>query len=564
MSTERRLIPPRKTGHAIRALAMVASVLLAGVLASCSPTFLDEDPPGDDMHLDIPVLDSEPWVERYLPERSAGGYNLVLYQRRIPMLIDMNGRIVHTWPLVRATARARLDRNGRLLVMGIDNAIKIYDWEGRLLWRYRLPSDGDLPHHDVIWLADGNVMVLAQVEQTRNDYLQEVDRHGRVAWEWRFADHLDAAFPKRDRRHPDPTHVNSVDELGPNPWWDAGDERFRPGNLLLSARTLDAILVVDRDSGEIVWKYSDGLDRQHEAVMVPRGRIGEGLFLVFDNGLRNRYADRRSAVVAVNPVERSMVWRYSEPYFYSSLAGSEVPLPNGNLLITSSHGGRAFEVTPGKQVVWQWIPPWQPMRLERYAYDYCRQLRRLGTPEERPVASTRTHPYISQEQHFFAVSGEYTSRLVAGERRQLIRDPNSCRELMIPAKPFLSANYGIDVRARGSNDVVAHFRFTLEPSDGGERRVVVDRTVRGDDAEPWHIEWIQLPGLDFQRVNMCLELDTPSGNGEDLDRPAAVIENPRVWAGDRPTLPRRWTEEQLSAQEQKLREEQLRAIGYIQ
>ena len=516
------------------------------------------------MHLDIPVLDSEPWVERYLPERSSSGYNLALYQRRIPMLMDMNGRIVHTWPQVRATARARLNRQGRLLVMGIDNAVKIYDWDGRLIWRYQLAGEGDLPHHDVIWLADGNVMVLAQVEHTRADYLQEVDRHGRVVWEWRFADHLDAAFPDRDRRHPDPTHVNSVAELGPNPWWDAGDERFRPGNLLLSARTLDAILVVDRRTGAIVWTYADGLDRQHEAVMVPWGRVGQGLFLVFNNGLRNLFADRRSTVLAVNPVERSVVWEYSEPFFYSSLGGSEVSLPNGNLLITSSHGGRAFEVTPDKEIVWQWIPPWQPMRLERYPYDYCRQLRLLGSPDPRPVASRRTHPYISQEQHFFAVSGEYRSRLVAGERRQLVRDPNSCRELMIPAKPFLSANYGVDVRASGSEDVVAHFRYTLEPVDGGERRVVVDRTVRGDDPEPWHIEWIQLPGLDFRRANLCLELETPDGNGDDPDRPAAVIENPRVWAGDRPTLPRRWTEDQLSAQEQRLREEQLRAIGYVQ
>jgi hypothetical protein len=480
------------------------------------------------------------------------------------MLMDMNGRIVHAWPLVRTTARARLDHHGRLLVAGIDNALKIYDWDGRLLWRYRLAAEGDLPHHDVIWLGNGNVLVLAQERLTRHDYLQEVDRHGRVVWEWRFAHHLDAAFPDRDRRHPDPTHVNSVHELGPNRWWDAGDERFRPGNLLLSARTLDAVLVIDRDSGEIVWSYGEGLDRQHEAIMVPHGRLGEGLILVFNNGLRNRFADRRSSVLAIDPVERSVAWEYSEPFFYSSLAGSQVSLANGNLLITSSHGGRAFEVTPDKEIAWQWIPPWQPMRLERYPADHCRQLSRLGQPEERPVRSDRTHPYISQELHFFAVSGEYKSRPVAGERRQLVRDPNSCRELMIPAEPALAANYGIDVKARGSKTVEARFRFVFDPVGGGERRVVVDRTVRGDDPEPWVMEWIPLPGLDFTRVRLCLELATPGGNGDDPDRPAAVIENPRVWAGDRPTLPRRWTEEPLSAQEQRLREEQLRAIGYVQ
>jgi hypothetical protein len=547
-----------------RALHVAATLIWALALAGCGPTVLDESPPGDDMHLDLPVLDSQAWVERYLPERASSGYNLELYQRRIPILLDMNGHIVHAWPLVRTTARARLDRRGRLLVMGIDNALKIYDWDGRLVWRYRLASQADIPHHDVIWLANGNVMVLGQVEATRDDYLQEVDRTGRVVWEWRFSEHLDAAFPQRDLRHPDPTHVNSVHELGPNRWWDAGDSRFRPGNLLLSARTLDAILVVDRRTGEIVWTWSEGLDRQHEAIMVPRGRLGEGLFLVFNNGLANRFAFRRSSVEAVDPVARSVVWKYSDPNFYSSLAGSQISLANGNLLITSSHGGRAFELTPGKEIVWQWIPPWQPMRLERYSYDHCPQLERLGRPDEQPVAARRRRPYIDEELHFFAVSGEYWSRPVAGERRQLVRDPMSCRQLAMPAQPVLAVGYGIDVKAPGAAEVEANFEIAVTRLDTGERRVLVDERVRGSDAQPWRQTWIPLPGLDFRRVELCLSLATPSGNGSSPKRPAAVIENPRVWAANRPQPPRQWTEEKLGEQEQRLREEQLRAIGYIQ
>lgn len=555
---------PRSADSALPVRLAVAVALALAALSGCAPAATEEEEPGDDMHLDLPVVDAASWVERYEPARAAGGYNLVLFQRRIPTLIDMNGRIVHAWPLVRTTSRARVDRLGRLLVIGIDNAIKIYDWDGRLVWRYVLASEDDLPHHDVIWMTNGNVMVLGEVKKTRGDYLQEVDRRGRVVWEWRFADHLDRAFPDRDRRHPDPTHVNSVHELGPNPWWDRGDARFRPGNLLLSSRTLNTLLVVDRDNGAVVWTYSEGLDRQHEAIMVPWGRIGQGLFVAFNNGLRNVFADRQSSVVAVDPVAGREVWRYTEPFFYSSLAGSQVSLPNGNLLVTSSHGGRAFEVTPSKDIVWQWIPPWQPMRLQRYPYDYCRQLRRLGRPLEQAVRSRRTHPYVAMEKHVFAVSGEYRNRRVAGVLRQLVRDPNSCRTLFIPARAALSASYGIDVRAPGAAAVEARFRFTLEPLDRGEPRILVDRTIRGDDQEPWRMEQIPLPGLDFRPVRLCLSVDTHGGNGGNPNRPVAVIENPRVWAGDRPQLPRPWSEDHLSAQEQKLREEQLRAIGYVQ
>ena len=50
-------------------------------------------------------------------------------------------------------------------------------------------------------------------------------------------------FPDRDRRYPDPTHINSVFELTDNRWFDAGDGRFRPGNVLVSARNLNAIFI---------------------------------------------------------------------------------------------------------------------------------------------------------------------------------------------------------------------------------------------------------------------------------------------------------------------------------
>ncbi|MCU0234075.1 MAG: aryl-sulfate sulfotransferase, partial [Thermoanaerobaculales bacterium] len=136
----------------------------------------------------------ETWVRQLDPGASAGGCSLVLYQRRLPMLIDMNGRILHRWPQVRAVGRARLDRAGRLAVIGADNLIKEYDWEGRLRWFFRLPRSEDLPHHDLIQLANGRYLVLAQDAGDLSDYLLEVDRRGRVVWEWRSAEHS-ASFP---------------------------------------------------------------------------------------------------------------------------------------------------------------------------------------------------------------------------------------------------------------------------------------------------------------------------------------------------------------------------------
>ena len=162
----------------------------------------------DELHDEIAFAQPEEWVQSYRPRLSSSGYTLALYRRRMPMLIDMQGRVVHSWPGVRAVGRARLGSDGSLLVIGIDDLIKEYDWEGNLIWAYALPGEEDLPHHDVVKLGNGNILVLAQEAATRSDYIHEVDGEGRVAWEWWPRDHLDEHFPDRDRGYPDPTHIN--------------------------------------------------------------------------------------------------------------------------------------------------------------------------------------------------------------------------------------------------------------------------------------------------------------------------------------------------------------------
>lgn len=72
----------------------------------------------DDRHLELAPHDPTTWVRKNRPQASAGGYSLVLFRRRVPMIIHMNGRIVHVWPHVRAVGRARLDDCGRLTVIG--------------------------------------------------------------------------------------------------------------------------------------------------------------------------------------------------------------------------------------------------------------------------------------------------------------------------------------------------------------------------------------------------------------------------------------------------------------
>jgi hypothetical protein len=150
--------------------------------------------------------------------------------------------------------------------------------------------------------------------------------------------------------------------------------------------------------------------------MSPKGLPGEGNILIFDNGGWAGYGlpDRmskdgtkvdirdHSRVLEINPVTLDVVWSFKasdikagmmsiveNTAFYSQLISAAQRLPNGNTLITEGCFCRLFEVTPEKEIVWEYRAPFDELanpimiyRAYRYPYDYVPQ---LDTPEEVPV-----------------------------------------------------------------------------------------------------------------------------------------------------------------------------------
>ncbi len=57
------------------------------------------------------------------------------------------------------------------------------------------------------------------------------------------------------------------------------------------------------------------------------------------------------------------------------------------MALESAHG-RIFELTPEKEIVWEYVFDHLPCgpRAYRYAWDHCPQLAALGRPDETPVA----------------------------------------------------------------------------------------------------------------------------------------------------------------------------------
>ncbi len=93
--------------------------------------------------------------------------------------------------------------------------------------------------------------------------------------------------------------MNTAAPLGPNHWFDAGDKRFAPDNILLNSRNGNVAVIVDRQSGKVVWRIGpdypglqlskplprplDQMIGEHDVHMIPAGLPGAGNILIFDN-----------------------------------------------------------------------------------------------------------------------------------------------------------------------------------------------------------------------------------------------------------------------------------------
>ena len=379
----------------------------------------------------------------YRSDACCGGYTLMWRWNRVA-LIDMNGRTVNEWridddPNLPGVDRARLLENGNVLVLrggmtSQDGRLSEYTWDHELAWEFipegRVPHTRLLgPHHDVFRTPEGNTLTicreavpdeyLATVREPRSqgqticgDAILELSPGGEVTWEWHCYEHLDlnhyrilASPGWRAGPHNstvcDWTHVNTVNTLPPNRWFDAGDTRFRPGNVMISPRGLDTVYLIDRQTDEVVWAYAGdyfgGLSGQHEPYMIEPGVPGEGNVLIFDNGAspwRDLGHAGASYVLEINPVTKDVVWVYDKwLQFHSTYTSSAQRLPNGNTMICESAATRIFEVTPAGETVWEHIAP--SPRAYRYGYDHCPQVAALGVPREvsvTPPAELRIPP----------------------------------------------------------------------------------------------------------------------------------------------------------------------------
>jgi hypothetical protein len=138
----------------------------------------------------------------------------------------MNGKVLWTWVSdFAAVQQAYLLENGHLLRPGqpqpserilagpaVGGRIQEFTWDGELIWDFKLHSDKHAPHHDLIRLPGGNVLLVVWEKKSGEEMIyagrrpETVDgawladalleirptgkTTGEVVWEWHVWDHL--------------------------------------------------------------------------------------------------------------------------------------------------------------------------------------------------------------------------------------------------------------------------------------------------------------------------------------------------------------------------------------
>jgi len=381
----------------LRGLLLVAATGLSGlVLATpgCAPE--PEEPAVDPV--DLERLQALGYVEEVSaghedgvvvndPSRSFAGLHCFAARRgRAALVVNMEGRTIHSWEFPESMRKVEhvelLDDGDLLAVQAVPGGLCRLTWGGEVRWCLDLQA-----HHDLDVGPGGDLYLIVSeprmVEVDGASYPILNDRVVRASPDGTIVEDSISLYdivgnrisPDRWRaisrfvaQHPE--HRTSVEESSPdaenNIINDSPYDVFhtnsirvldreipgvcRPGDLLLSVRELDLVLVLDPKTREVRWEFGPGtISRQHDATLLENDHL-----LLFDNGRRSR----ASRVIEVDPATLEVVWSYDglpDAGFYSTFRGGAQRLPNGNTLITDAGHGRVIEVTSDGEIVWAYF-----------------------------------------------------------------------------------------------------------------------------------------------------------------------------------------------------------------
>ena len=286
-------------------------------------------------------------------------------------LIDNCGRVMHQWTSSYKPGVA-IDflENGNLLrsceypnanfgIAGMGGRIEILDWNSNILWEYVVSDSNVVQHHDVEYLPNGNIIVLAIERKTSlecysagrdtinslshgelySEFLIELQPIGQdsaiVVWEWHMWDHLVQDFNPNVANygvveaHPELFNVNYVKNNPVADWAHANSVFYNQDldQLVVSLNSFSEFIIIDHSTtinesqshaggnmgkgGDILFRYGNPIvyghntiagqqnESQHTVHWIPNTYKDGGKILLFNNGSVRGY----SSVDIVNPLK---------------------------------------------------------------------------------------------------------------------------------------------------------------------------------------------------------------------------------------------------------------------
>ncbi|MEM7261112.1 MAG: aryl-sulfate sulfotransferase [Planctomycetota bacterium] len=285
-------------------------------------------------------------------------------------LVDNYGRVVNSWTSayrpglsVYLLEDGNLLRTGRrpgplpIFSGGAGGIVQILSWDNAVLWEFEYSSTSVQQHHDVEYLPNGNILILAWEQKTSAEaiaagrdpallsgdlwpeHIIEVEPVGstgaNIVWEWHLWDHLVQDFDATQANfgvvadHPELVDLNYANNTSSD-WNHANsiDYNAELDQILLSVRSFDEIWVIDHSTttaeaagstggnagrgGDILYRWGNPetygapgpqlLYGQHCAEWVPPGSPGAGNITIFNNGAGQPGPDWSTVVEIVPPL----------------------------------------------------------------------------------------------------------------------------------------------------------------------------------------------------------------------------------------------------------------------
>ncbi|HMB68228.1 MAG TPA: arylsulfotransferase family protein [bacterium] len=312
-------------------------------------------------------------------DRNRADDSLLLYTSgHAPMaaILDRDGNVLHAWrrsfedafpgvpapldqPSFHYFRKAWLYDDGSLLIIFEGKALLKLDKDSNILWAHRNGA-----HHDFHVSPNGEILVLtreAHVNPAWNekrpvleDYVSVLDAQGEelrrislleAVQRSPYAGLLDYAPPAGDI-----LHTNTLEILDGR--MESRSPLLRTGSAVVSFNRINVVGVVDLEKPELTWAIAGLTSRNHDPTFLENGNL-----LLFDN---SGGTDGHSRVLEIDPFTQELVWSYDgdeENGFFSECCGTNHRLPNGNTLITETGAGRVIEVTPHREIVWEFLNP---------------------------------------------------------------------------------------------------------------------------------------------------------------------------------------------------------------